>query len=139
MEKLKEIKDKLLTMWAKTEPFRSKAGMVVGKIGYVLGQIGKWIYRLRGLLLAIPVAVVAIRLAMQNAERLSETVGIYLLSDGSYQWMVARSAAVMCPLAVTAACLCLMFCSRRVVFPWLISVFTLVLPWLIYITNVFPA
>ena len=139
MEKLKEIKNKLLALWAKTEPFRSTAGKIIGKIGYVFSQIGKWIYRLRSLLLTIPVAFVAIKLAMQNAERLPETVGIYLLSNGDYQWMVERSVAVMGPLAVTAACLLLMFCSRRVIYPWLISIFTLVLPLLIYITNVFPA
>lgn len=139
MEKLKAFKDKLLALWAKTEPFRSTAGRIFGKIGRVLSVIGQWIYRLRSIILAIPVVVVAIKLAIQNAERLPKTVGIYLLSDGTYQWMVERGLAVMGPLAVTAVCLLLMFCSRRVVYPWLIGIFSLVLPLLIYITNVFPA
>ena len=53
--------------------------------------------------------------------------------------MVEKGIAVMGPLAVTAACLLLMFLSRRVVYPWLVSIFSLALPLLIYITNVFPA
>lgn len=139
MEKWNELKDKLQAAWAKTEPFRTKTAEIFGKIAYVLRVIWKWVYNLRSVLLSIPVAIVAIKLAMQNADRLPEAVGIYLLSSGEYQWLVARNIAVMGPLAVTAACLFLMFCSRRVVYPWLISIFSLVLPLLIYITNVFPA
>lgn len=139
MEKLKELKDKLLAFWAKTKPAREKTGRVLKKIGFVLGEIGKWIYRLRGPLLAIPVVVAAIRLAQKNMARLPETVGIFLLEDGNYRWMVERNAAVMYPLVLTAICLVLMFCSRRTVYPWLIAIFTLVLPIVIYITNVFPA
>ena len=139
MEKLKQIKDKLQALWAKTEPFRSTVSRVCGKIGRVISVIWKWIYRLRSIWLTVPVALVAVRIATWNLNHLPETVGIYLLSDGSYQWMVDRMAAVVGPLGVTAACLFLMFCSRRVVYPWLISIFTLMLPILIYITNVFPA
>ena len=105
----------------------------------MLSVIWKWIYRLRSIWLTVPVALAAVRLALWNMNNLPETVGIYLLSDGSYQWMMERFAAVVGPLGVTAACLFLMFCSRRVVYPWLISIFTLALPILIYITNVFPA
>ena len=139
MEKLKQIKDKLLAAWAKTEPFRKKAGKVFKKIGLVLSKIAKWIYRLRGLLMAVPVALAALRLAGQNMERLPETVGIFLLENGNYQWMVERNAAVICPLGLTAACLVLMFFSRKNIHPWLVSIFTLAVPILIYITNVFPA
>lgn len=116
-----------------------KVGEVFKKIGLVLGQIGKWIYKLRGVLLAIPVGVGAVMLAKRNMALLPEAVGINLLSNGEYQWMVNRNVAVMGPLAVTAVCVLLMFCSRRVLYPWLISVFTLVLPLLIWLTNVFPA
>ena len=139
MEQSNEPKNKLQAAWAKTEPFRSKTSEICGKIGRVLSGIWKWIYRLRSLLLAIPVGLVAFRLAIFNLNRLPEAVGIYLLESGEYQWMVGRSMAVMGPLVVTAACLFLMFISRRVVYPWLISIFSLVLPLLIYITNVFPA
>ena len=43
------------------------------------------------------------------------------------------------PLVITGVCLVMMFLSRRTIYPWLISIFSLVLPWLIWITNVFPA
>lgn len=139
MEKLSELKNKLLTAWASTEPFRTKFMEVFDHIGYVLLVIWKWIYNLRSIILAVPVVIVAIRLAIMNMSRLPDTVGLLILSSGEYQWMVDRGIAVMGPLAVTAGCLFLMFLSRRVVYPWLISIFSLTLPLLIYITNVFPA
>ena len=116
-----------------------KVGAVFRKTGFVLGQIGKWVYKLRSVLLAIPVGIGAFVLARRNMELLPEVVGINLLANGEYQWTVSRSVAVMGPLAVTAVCLLLMFCSRRVLYPWLISLFTLVLPLLVWVTNVFPA
>lgn len=116
-----------------------KVGAVFRKTGAVLSQIGKWVYKLRSVLLAIPVGIGAFILARRNMELLPEAVGINLLANGEYQWTVSRSVAVMGPLAVTAVCLLLMFCSRRVLYPWLISLFTLVLPLLIWVTNVFPA
>lgn len=131
--------NKLREFWAKTLPARKKTGKVLTVIGKVLREIGKWIYRLRGLLLSIPVALGALYLANFNMENLPESVGINLQANGEYYMMIARETAVMAPLAVTAACLVLVLCSRRIVYPWLIAVFSLVLPLLIYFTNVFPA
>ena len=104
----------------------------------VLKVIGKWIYRLRGLM-AIPVAVAALYLAVQNMARLPEEVGINLLANGQYEYLVSRGLAVLVPLVVTGVCLVMMFLSRRTIYPWIISIFSLVLPWLIWFTNVFPA
>ncbi len=109
------------------------------KFWYTMKAIGKWMYCLRGLLMAIPVGIVAVVLAVRNLAVLPGEVGLFLLSSGDYQWMVAKATAVLLPLLVTALCLLLMFISRRTVYPWLISIFSLVLPILIYITNVFPA
>lgn len=53
--------------------------------------------------------------------------------------MVTRNYAVFGPLGVTIFCLILMFCSRKPLFPWVVSIFTLVLPVLIWLTNVYPA
>ena len=128
MEKNNELKNKLLSFWERTAPTRR-----------VLAGIGKWIFRLRGLLMAVPVAIAAIMLAIQNSRRLPAMVGINILASGEYQYMVARSTAVTAPLIVTGICLLLMFCSRKTVYPWLISIFTLVIPVVIYITNIFPA
>ena len=116
-----------------------KTWNVLKKIGYVLGEIGKWIFRLRGFFMAIPVALAALYLAAQNMSRLPEEVGINLLENGQYEFLISRGLAVMAPLVVTGVCLVMMWLSRRTIYPWVISIFSLVLPILIYITNVFPA
>ena len=112
---------------------------VLRKIGSVLKSIAKWIYRLRGFFMAIPVVLAALYLATKNMARLPDEVGINLLANGQYEYLISRGLAVMGPLVITGVCLVMMFLSRRTVFPWLISIFSLVLPLLIYITNVFPA
>ena len=139
MGKLSELKNKLQTQWANTEPSRAKVAEGFEKVGYVLLVIWKWIYNLRSIFLAVPVVIVTIRLAILNLNRLPDSVGLMLMPSGEYQWMVEKGMAVMGPIALTAACLFLMFLSRRVVYPWLISVFSLTVPLLIYITNIFPA
>lgn len=129
---MKEQNNKLLAFWQKTEPFRTGTAKV-------LRSIGSWIYIMRGLLLAIPVAIAAIMMAIKSNAVLPDRVGLLIQSNGSYQWMVDKETAILVPLVVTAACLLMMFCSRKVIYPWLISIFSLVLPIVIYITNVFPA
>lgn len=118
---------------------KGKFSKIMGKCIYVIGIIGRWIYKLRSVILAIPVILGAVWLAVYNTRILPESVGILLMSSGEHKWVVARDIAVMGPLAVTALCLLMMFCSRRVLYPWIISIFSLVLPLLIWITNVFPA
>ena len=105
----------------------------------VAQMVYKWAYRLRSVLLAIPVVVAAITLAIRNMARLPAKVGLDMLASGEFQFVVSKSIAVLGPLAVTAVCLLLMFASRKVIYPWLISVFSLLLPAVIYWTNVFPA
>lgn len=98
----------------------------------------RWAYKLRSVLLAIPVAVTAVILAIRNMWLLPAKVGLELQSSGEFAQLVDKSIAVLGPLAVTAVCLLLMFCSKRVVYPWLISVFSLLLPVLILLLNTFP-
>ena len=112
---------------------------VLRKIGSVLKSIAKWVYRLRGFFMAIPVVLAALYLATKNMARLPDEVGINLLANGQYEYLISRGLAVMGPLVITGVCLVMMFLSRRTIYPWLISIFSLVLPWLIWITNVFPA
>lgn len=102
-------------------------------------EFWSWVFKLRSVGLAIPVAVCAVLLAVYNEATLPAMVGIDLQASGEYAQMIAREVAVLGPLALTALCLLLMFCSRRVIYPWLISLFSLVLPLLILITNIFPA
>ena len=116
-----------------------KTLVVLRKIGRVLAGIGKWIFHLRGAFMAIPVVLAALTLATRNMARLPEEVGINLLANGQYEYLVSRGLAVLAPLVVTGVCLIMMLLSRRTIYPWIISIFSLILPWVIYITNVFPA
>ena len=103
----------------------------------VLGMTGRWAYKLRSILLSIPVAVVALALAVRNLTQLPTEVGIILQANGEYQWMISRGMAVCVPVAITAVCLCMMFLSKKVLYPWLISVFSLALPLVLWLSNVF--
>lgn len=117
------------------------ASAASGKPGFrvIFRRICKVCYHLRKLLMAAPVVYYALRLAAYNMKNLPEQVGINLLSNGEFAEMISRESAVMGPLVVTGACLALMFVSRKSVYPWLISIFTLVLPLLLLLTNNYPA
>ena len=110
----------------------------ITKIRDMVRVSGQWIYKLRSVVLAVPVVVASIVLAVQNLNRLPPYVGINIQPTGEPAMILERSVAVMLPLLVTAGCLLTMFLSRKVLYPWLISLFSLVLPILLWITNVFP-
>ena len=80
----------------------------------------------------------AMMLAINNQAKLPEVVGLNLQNNGAFSIQIAREIAVLGPLAVTALCLLLVFCSRRTLTPWLVSVFSLALPVLILVINTFP-
>ena len=123
---------------AATGSWKDKVVPALRKIGKVLAAIWKWVYRLRGAVLAIPVAIAAISLAVFNTANLPELVGINLQASGSYAMMIERGTAVSVPLLLTGVCLVLMFISRKAIYPWLISIFSLAVPLLLYFTNIFP-
>lgn len=108
------------------------------KVKKVIGILIMCIYRLRAVFLAIPVVYYALKLAAYNSKHLPEEVGINLLSSGEYAMTIARELAVMGPLAVTAACIVLMFVSRKALYPWAVSIFTLILPLLLLFSNLYP-
>ena len=109
-----------------------------GKIKKVVGLIVTWIYRLRGLILAAPVVYAAMKIADYNMTNLPEEVGINLQATGEFAQTISREFAVYGPLALTAACLAMMLCSRKIMYPWAISVFTLIVPILLLISNQYP-
>ena len=111
----------------------------MAKINSLINFIGMLLFRLRKLVLAVPVGYYALKLALYNQEHLPEQVGINIQSSGEFAQMISRDLAVIGPLGLTAACLLLMFCSRKAMYPWAISVFTLALPILILFTNLYPA
>lgn len=102
-------------------------------------EVGVYLFHFRKLLLCLPVVFASIYLARVNWTQLPDQVGLSLMANGQFAQLVAKEVAVYGPMGVTAVCLLLMVCSRRALYPWLISVFTLVLPILILVTNVFPS
>lgn len=110
-----------------------------GKVWEVIRIICLALYRLRSLFLAIPVIFAALRIAAYNSEHLPLLVGLDLQSNGEFSRVISRQTAVTMPLVFTGACLVLMIFSRKTLYPWLISVFSLVIPLLLLITNVYPA
>ena len=107
------------------------------KVSRVIDEICKWVYRLRKVIMAAPVVYYALKLAGDNAKRLPDIVGLDLQSTGEFALTVPRAVAVQGPLWVTAAALVLMFSSRKAACPWIVSVITLLLPYLIYFTNMY--
>lgn len=116
----------------------TKAKAVAGKVNRVINLIGLWLFRLRKFVLAAPVVYYALKLAEYNRTHLPEQVGINLQSTGEFAQYISRNMAVMGPLALTGGCLVLMFCSRKAMYSWAISVFTLALPLLLLLSNAYP-
>lgn len=122
---------------SKPKEKKTKVNPGLEKTGKVMKMVGKVLYHLRKVVLAVPVVIVAVMLAQHNLNTLPATVGIDLQANGQFAQSISREMAVYGPLAVTGGCLLMMAFSRKVVYPWLISVFTLVLPLLIMLLNFF--
>ena len=116
-----------------------KRKITMEKVNMWITFLGTLLFRLRKVVLAVPVVSVALKLASYNREHLPELVGINLQSSGEFTQMISRDMAVLGPLGLTVACLLLMFCSRKAMYPWAISIFTLALPLLLLISNLYPA
>ena len=123
----------------KLQPGLDSAGSVLGGIGHGIKLVITYLFRMQKLLLSAPVLFAAVYLAQYNMNNLPEQVGLDLQTTGEYAIMISRNTAVMGPLVLTVLCLVLMFCSRRTMYPWIISLFSLVLPVLLLLTNMYPA
>lgn len=97
------------------------------------------VYHLRKVVLALPVIYYALKLAIYNEQHLPSEVGLLLQNNGDFFLMVSRSSAVLMPMVLTFGCLFLMLFSRKAMYAWAISVFTLALPLLILVSNIYPA
>ena len=77
-------------------------------------------------------------LARYTGGRLPQNVGLFIQANGEYLLTVSRQTAILAPMVITGSCLLLMFSSRRALYPWLISIFTLVIPYFMLASTVFP-
>lgn len=132
---LQKVKKDTVPQAPAQEPAPQELTEQMPKWKRVLSVVWKVLFAMRKVVLALPVVICALRLAAYNRENLPELVGINLQSTGEFAQMIARDTAVNVPLVITFACLALMVFSRKTIYPWLISVFTLVLPVLLYVTN----
>ena len=98
-----------------------------------------FLYGARKYIMALPVAYYALRIAMYNSVHLPTEVGIFLQNNGNFLRMIDRGTAVVVPLAVTFGCLAMMMFSRKAMYAWAISIFSLALPLLILFSNIYPA
>lgn len=135
--------DKIVEKWQQlckaAAPVLLAVSRFFNKVWHILTVIWAYISKLYKLVLAAPVVYGAVVLAMKNMQRLPEQVGLNLQIDGTFALQMSRELAVLCPMAITALCLLLMFCSKRVLTPWVVSLMSLLLPVVIWIINVFPA
>lgn len=107
------------------------------RIETVVVALCSWIFRLRKVFMVLPVLLAALQLAIYSRDNLPETVGFNIQASGEFAQVISRETAVYGPLGLTCACLVLVLLSRRTVYPWIISIFTLALPVLILALNSF--
>lgn len=102
-------------------------------------KIWHYVCVFRAVIISIPVLIYAIVLAFRNASNLPETVGLNLQATGDFAITWGRPVAVLVPLLITLLCVLMTCFSKRPLFPWLVSIFTLAIPMLIWFINVYPA
>ncbi len=151
MDFFRNVKEKCGAAWEKCGPAVQKTGAFLTASGRIAKQLGSYIYKLRSMFLAIPVAVVAVIQALINMDRLPDTLEYAMLGvdfDATETLFgpivmtveqISRETAVIGPLVLTAVCLLFTIFSKRTLFPWIISIFTLLLPTLLYFTTQYPA
>lgn len=149
MQWLDNLVDKWKAFKEKLRPRLEKIGKWFRKTGSYLSKLWHYIFMFRGVILAAPVATVSAILASKCSTDLPESVMVTLPGidakspDSIFGFLVfnteyiPRSTAVMAPLVLTIACLLLTICSKRTMYPWLISLFTLTVPLFLLLTNLY--
>lgn len=139
MKELDQIKDTLGGFWAKVKPWVDKADKGLKKAKSIWKKAWPWIWQLRKVLLAIPVVYLMLYFARLNWNVLPDSVGLHLQTTGDYARYITKEMAVYTPLGITGGCLAMMFVSRKTLYPWMICMFSMLLPLLILVTNIFPS
>ena len=139
MKQLEQLKAKISELQEKAAPFLEKAHAIWQKVKRIWKIAWPWIWRFRKILMAIPVVYFGLYFARLNWNVLPEHVGLSLQTNGEYARYISKEMAVYGPMGITGGCLAMMFLSRKTVYPWMICMFSMLLPLLILITNIFPA
>lgn len=139
MKQLEQLSAKADELREKAKPVIEKADQGYRKAKEVWTAAWPWIWRFRKVLFAIPVVYLALYFARLNWNVLPDLVGLNLQTNGEYGRYMSKELAVWGPLGVTGGCLAMMFLSRKTVYPWMICMFSMLLPLLILVSNIFPA
>ena len=139
MKQIEQLTAKMQELRSKAQPYVEKADKGYRKAKDIWKKAKPWLWQSRKLLLAIPVVYLMLYFARLNWNVLPEQVGLNLQTSGEYAQYISKELAVYGPMGVTGGCLAMMFLSRKTVYPWMICLFSMLLPLLILITNIFPA
>ena len=139
MKQLEQVTAKMQELLEKAQPALQKAGVGYEKVKRFCKKAWPWVWQARKLLLAVPVVYLMLYFARLNWNVLPEQVGLNLQTTGEYAQYITKELAVYGPMGVTGGCLAMMFLSRKTVYPWMICMFSMLLPLLLLITNIFPA
>ena len=139
MKQLEQLTAKANALWEKAQPWVEKADRGYRRGKEIWTKAWPWIWQARKLLLAIPVVYLMMYFARLNWNVLPEQVGLHLQNSGDYARYISKELAVYGPMGVTGGCLAMMFLSRKTLYPWMICMFSMLLPLLILITNIFPS
>ena len=129
--------DKLMSFWKEIEPTISDLLRSFDRVSHKILESWKVVEKFKKFVLAVPVGVTAVMLAVVNLFKLPALLGFGLQSNGEYYLEVIRELAVLGPLFLTFFCLLMLFLSKRTLTPWLVSVFSLLLPIVLFITTAF--
>jgi hypothetical protein len=116
-----------------------KFGEALCSVGRFLKKHWRWSLELRKVIMGLPVVFAMLYLAEECRKRLPELVGVNLLTNGQFEKLVQRETAIEVMMGITILCLVCMVISRKTIYPWLISIFSLLLPVLLMVTNMLPA
>ena len=139
MKQLEQLTAKFSELRQKAQPYVEKANHGYQKAQAVWKKAKPWVWASRKVLLAIPVLWLMLYFARLNWNVLPDPVGLNLQTTGEYAQYISKELAVYGPMGVTGGCLAMMFLSRKTVYPWMICMFSMLLPMLLLITNIFPA
>ena len=139
MKQLEQLTAKITELRQKAAPYLEKAENGYQKATKIWEKAKPWIWAGRKILLSIPVVWLMLYFARLNWNVLPEQVGLNLQTTGEYAQYISKQMAVYGPMGVTGGCLAMMFLSRKTVYPWMICMFSMLLPLLILISNIFPS
>ena len=139
MKQLEQFTAMVSEILGKTQPYLVKADKGYQNVKQIFKKAWPWIWQLRKVLLAIPVVYLMLYFARLNWNVLPDSVGLHLQTTGDYARYITKEMAVYTPLGITGGCLAMMFVSRKTLYPWMICMFSMLLPLLILVTNIFPS